>query len=307
MPNTGLFGIKGTARDLLGGLGDAFLLQAGRDRVYAPMREKEKLGEAFAGFTENPLQAINAIGQQNPELGGKLLNEYYQREHDKNTLAENTRVHDATRRESALKILPQLGGMLNTIRSSDNPAAAYATIQPLLTRMAQFSGLDPSMVPSTYNPEAVNALAAYDWGTGQQMTHGEEVRHHKEGEAVDRGQLGVAQGTLGVAQGKLDLDKKEFGHTVSKDAAKFLIEKEAHDSTMKNGGYSDIKGSSGILPVAPVNTSQGKSTTTTKAPVTTDTIPVPSKVGLKFTDNKTGLKYVATPGKDGKLIWVPQK
>lgn len=305
MPNTGLFGIKGTARDLLGGLGDAFLLQAGRDRVYAPMREKEKLGEAFAGFTENPLQAINAIGQQNPELGGQLLHQYYTREQQKNELAETTRVNDSTIRDRALKILPQLGGMLNTVNSSANPAEAYSTIQPLLARMAEFSGIDPSMIPSVYNPEAVRALAAYDWGTGQQMTHGEEVRHHKEGEAVDRGQLGVAQGNLGVAQGKLALDKKEFGHTVSKDAADFVIKKEAHDSTMKNGGYSDIKGSSGILPPGnTTNTSQGKSG---GAPVTTDKFPAPSKAGLKVTDNKTGIKYVATPGKDGKLIWVPQK
>lgn len=49
----GLFGIKGTARDILGILGDAFLVQSGNKPMYAPIRERERIADGMRGFTED--------------------------------------------------------------------------------------------------------------------------------------------------------------------------------------------------------------------------------------------------------------
>ena len=55
----GMFGVKGTLRDILGTVGDAFLVQSGNNAVYGPQRDREKMGDALTGFTNSP-EAANA-------------------------------------------------------------------------------------------------------------------------------------------------------------------------------------------------------------------------------------------------------
>ena len=54
----GMFGLKGTVRDVIGTLGDAFLVYGGRDRIYGPQRNQERMGEATHGFEQDPEAAI---------------------------------------------------------------------------------------------------------------------------------------------------------------------------------------------------------------------------------------------------------
>lgn len=57
----GMFGMKGTLRDVLGTLGDAFLVQGGAKPVYAPRKEQEREMDAMAGFSANPLAAVERL------------------------------------------------------------------------------------------------------------------------------------------------------------------------------------------------------------------------------------------------------
>jgi hypothetical protein len=57
----GYFGSKGTLRDILGGLSDAFLVQGGGDFEYKKLRDRERKGDAMFGFTNNPQQAIERL------------------------------------------------------------------------------------------------------------------------------------------------------------------------------------------------------------------------------------------------------
>lgn len=68
----GMFGTKGTLRDVLGLLGDAFLVQNGDKSVYDVGREREKLSDAMAGFTQDPTGAAERAAYVNPEMGYKL-------------------------------------------------------------------------------------------------------------------------------------------------------------------------------------------------------------------------------------------
>lgn len=69
----GLFGVKGTLRDVLGLLGDTYLMANGRDPYYAPIRERESQGGILAGqyqnneeenFINNPALAIQRLAEQ---------------------------------------------------------------------------------------------------------------------------------------------------------------------------------------------------------------------------------------------------
>lgn len=72
----GLFGTKGTLRDILGTLGDGFLVNSGNKAVYAPMREREKAGDALTGFQQNPEAAATRLAQGGqPELALKVMQE----------------------------------------------------------------------------------------------------------------------------------------------------------------------------------------------------------------------------------------
>lgn len=70
---SGMFGTRGTLRDILGTLGDAFLLQSGNKAMYAPQRELERNQDALSGFTANPAAAVERLAQfGDPEFAAKL-------------------------------------------------------------------------------------------------------------------------------------------------------------------------------------------------------------------------------------------
>ncbi len=72
----GLFGMKGTLRDVIGLVGDAFLVQSGNAPVYAPRRRQEQISGAMAGFTEDPLAASERTAYFDPALGRELYHDY---------------------------------------------------------------------------------------------------------------------------------------------------------------------------------------------------------------------------------------
>lgn len=73
---TGMFGIKGTLRDILGTLGDAFLVQGGAQAVYAPRRQQERMADAMAGFSagdpaslQSSMERLSAAGFGKEAMG----------------------------------------------------------------------------------------------------------------------------------------------------------------------------------------------------------------------------------------------
>ena len=57
----GMFGIKGTFRDILGTVGDAFLLGSGGNTIYRDQREREKMGDAMAGMSTDAMGAAERL------------------------------------------------------------------------------------------------------------------------------------------------------------------------------------------------------------------------------------------------------
>jgi hypothetical protein len=74
----GLFGTRGTLRDILGTLGDFFLVGGGGNPMYAPMREREKWADALQGMTAGPeaeRAAFERAMRINPEATLNLMKE----------------------------------------------------------------------------------------------------------------------------------------------------------------------------------------------------------------------------------------
>lgn len=70
---SGMFGLKGTFRDILGGLGDALLISEGRAPLYRQQRQREKEGEAMAGFQTDPLGSIEKMASVNGQLAQRMM------------------------------------------------------------------------------------------------------------------------------------------------------------------------------------------------------------------------------------------
>lgn len=76
----GMFGTKGALRDILGVVGDAFLVQSGNDAIYGPKRDQERMSDALAGMTANERAAIERAGALNPAFGKQMLDDYLVRQ-----------------------------------------------------------------------------------------------------------------------------------------------------------------------------------------------------------------------------------
>jgi len=72
MQHKGMFGLKGTLRDVLGLLGDSLLVGSGKGSVYDKARQRELEGDAVAGFTRDPGAAAERATGVNTQLAKEL-------------------------------------------------------------------------------------------------------------------------------------------------------------------------------------------------------------------------------------------
>jgi hypothetical protein len=114
----GMFGMKGTLRDVIGLVGDAFLVQSGNRPMYAPQRQGERISDAWAGASEDPIAAAERVGYYDAGMGQDLLQEAQQtqlRQQQQQSLAEGRQSlaedRDFKQYEKARLMI---GGLLNT-------------------------------------------------------------------------------------------------------------------------------------------------------------------------------------------------
>ena len=125
----GMFGTKGTLRDILGIVGDAFLVQSGNKPMYAPVREQERISDAMAGFTEDPMAAIERVAGESPMLAQKMLEQYQANQYQtaqQQSLAASRESMINTRNDARLNDLRKFASQA-IASAGDNPESqAYA-------------------------------------------------------------------------------------------------------------------------------------------------------------------------------------
>lgn len=166
----GMFGIKGTLRDVLGLLGDSLLSGSGRQAIYSPVKQKETQGDALSGFTQNPLAAFERMSQVNPEFAAELYKNYSASQARSQAAAAAAQTASQTRLQKGAELFGRFYGASNK--------ESYARIIPILTKIKESYGLgDEFSVAPEYDE---NTAHAYQYGG---MPAQAQVRDNRQGEA----------------------------------------------------------------------------------------------------------------------------
>ena len=175
IPRKGMFGVKGTLRDVIGTLGDAFLMNRGQDARYQPYREQEKLGDAMSGFTqggEETLQAIERVAARDPALAQKLMQQYQTSQYQKaqsQSLGANRESQIQARRDKQLVDTRNWGARILQ-GAGDNPTLqgrALAMIQQQAQRLGL--SMEDLGLPTGMTPEELQMFSRGDMTAYQQQ------------------------------------------------------------------------------------------------------------------------------------------
>jgi hypothetical protein len=176
--NPGIFGLlpehmqHGNLRNVLGALGDAFLVGSGRDRVYEPRMQRQEVANAMAGFETNPAMAASRVaGTAAPgsvDVAQKMFDqannvELRKTQQDANNLYRQAQTDDRTQRTSDRR-RGIVGGLLQAAAATGDPKK-YAAARARALTMADGTDIDASELPESLE----DYTGAYGATTGQVM------------------------------------------------------------------------------------------------------------------------------------------
>ncbi len=165
----GMFGVRGTLRDVLGMLGDSFLLGTGRKSIYSPQRDEEKRGDALSGFTQDPMAAIERLTQAGgSEMAQKMFNDFIDNQTkaaSAQSLIGNRDTQARTRDDANLSTFQNQAGRV-WAGTQDKAVARQRILS-----MAKARGINLGQLGLSDNPtdEELGTLAAGDMTVNQQQ------------------------------------------------------------------------------------------------------------------------------------------
>lgn len=167
-----LFGAKGTLRDVLGTIGDAFLVQSGNKAVYGPRRDQERASDAMSGFTQNPLAAIERLAYENPEMAAQVYNDYMSNQAKQAQVQSVSDNRNSLASDRAYKQKQDFGNYAaRLLAKADTPERQAAAMRVINTR-AQALGIDPEElgISQEMSDDERSVLGAGDMTVNQQET-----------------------------------------------------------------------------------------------------------------------------------------
>lgn len=177
---TGMFGTKGTLRDILGTIGDAFLVQSGNKAMYAPHRQQEKMSDALAGFSDNPLAAIERLA------AGGFADQATELYKTHGTL-ENARATAGLAGQKARDENYRNYATLFAQHAGASSPETYANVAPLLKVLKERGGLgDEFQVPDAFDAGLMNAYKYGGMPATQQVRTEQGSRRLTEQERHNR-------------------------------------------------------------------------------------------------------------------------
>lgn len=199
----GMFGIRGTFRDVLGTLGDALLINSGRQAIYRPQRQNERRADAMRGFQDPETQA-GAISRLAREGFPEEAAEMYQQ------MIQNRRLGRAADLDYETRVNTNGRQLLNGVDER-----SYG---PALARMRQYytsRGLTPPELPDQYDPVAVEGFLNSGLTVDQYIDNRDLREHRAEtlGVQRQRAATSAAQGRerIGISRGNLEVARRNAG------------------------------------------------------------------------------------------------
>lgn len=170
----GMFGVKGTLRDILGTVGDALLEGNGRNAVYRPGREREKVGDAMSGWT-NGVEAAKAAAERltamgRPEEARELLQQITNEELKRSQIDGLQASRESQAQDRKWGNVKDATNMIARIfadpRAQANPALAMAQAE-VIARQAGVS-LEELGLSQDMSPEELGLYSRRDMTVNQQ-------------------------------------------------------------------------------------------------------------------------------------------
>ena len=167
----GMFGTKGTLRDILGVLGDAFLMQGGANPMYAPQRQRERAAAAMAGYADDPRGAAGRMVGVDPDLAMKIGQQAdladYRKQQEGRLIqqAQNTRANQ--RATQARFVRQQIANLFKSPAAQANPQEALRYAMSAAAN-AGFS-LEELGISSDMTADQMGMYSSFNFPVGQQV------------------------------------------------------------------------------------------------------------------------------------------
>lgn len=177
IPRKGMFGVKGTLRDIIGTIGDAFLLQSGNKEQYAPVRRQERVGSAMYGIDPNDPVSVQAgidrLNAQGFSTEAQKLQEQIATQALRRAQIESAdaarQSQIGTRRDKSIMDARNYASRL--LAAAGNDPARQVAAANQIQKMAAALGLDPERdlgIGAEMSPEERAVYGAADMTVRQQ-------------------------------------------------------------------------------------------------------------------------------------------
>lgn len=149
--NPGLYGLlpqnlqHGTLRNVLGALGDAFLVGSGGQATYSPRMQRQEIGDAMAGYDQNPQAAIQRVADTGAPGAAEMASKLEQQRQMMEYTQQYRQQMLGNKNENVVaRMAPQVGGMFAGITDPNMYAQRYKQADAIAKR------IDPSYDPSVF-------------------------------------------------------------------------------------------------------------------------------------------------------------
>ncbi|QDP50608.1 MAG: hypothetical protein Tp1125DCM00d2C21254131_49 [Prokaryotic dsDNA virus sp.] len=247
----GRFGTKGTLRDILGTLGDAFLMQSGNKPMYAQRREQERVADAMVGFSQDPMAAMERLANAGyAEQAGKLQGQFFDQLNDAQTQRLKQSGLELDQNKNLQKSYEDYGALFSNMIGAATPET-YERIKPILNRIKEVGGLtDEYMVPDVYDPDYAAVIAQGGMPVSRQITAQQGERRLEQGDK----RIGISQQNADTSRmnatrpraaprprGQTTLEYyKEIG--AKPESQRTPAEKDFYDKYVRSGGARSTNG-----------------------------------------------------------------
>lgn len=257
--NPGIYGLlpanlqHGTLRNTLGAIADAFLVQGGAAPSYADHMDRQALGNAMAGYNQNPQAAIERVAGTGaagaPNMADTLEGQYQTAQSRKAQLAATQVYHqqltDSRNANVVDNMTRYIGGQVASIPKDLPPEQQQAMYQTIYdTAQKRARALDPSydastlglVDPTTWTPDQTvglgmtsnNVQTSNDKGAQRNVSVGNNIRNNS-----------TKVQTTGMNNNTATANNVRTTNTTAADSAASTAERAA------NGKYTHNKPASG--------------------------------------------------------------
>lgn len=165
-------GFKPKKRSILGILGDAFLMNQGKQPLFYKKMEEKNLRRAMDGFTDNPLESIKRIATFNPELAWKMYDTYQDNSRAASQQDRLMKAYDFKLEEAAT------GRVMNMLGAANS--SNWKAIRDRAQSYMQKQGYElPFDLPEEYDEDFVNSARMGQIPVAKQVQL-EDTREYRE-------------------------------------------------------------------------------------------------------------------------------